>query len=50
MSFVEQSSPSNNDTAIIWVADEDGGADDYEIAMDWRWESWSNENDLVECC
>lgn len=50
MSVVEQPNPSNNYTAIIGVADKNGGVDDYEIEMDLRWESRSDENDLVECC
>jgi hypothetical protein len=36
VSVVQQPNPSNNYTAIIKIDDEKGGADDYEIEMEWR--------------
>jgi len=36
VSVVQQPNPSNNYTAIVKIDDEKGGADDYEIEMEWR--------------
>jgi hypothetical protein len=36
VSVVQQPNQSNNYTAIIKIDDEKGGADDYEIEMEWR--------------
>ena len=36
VSVVQQPNRSNNYTAIVKIDDEKGGADDYEIEMEWR--------------
>jgi hypothetical protein len=36
VSVIEQPNQSNNYTAIIKIVDDKGGADDYEIEVDWR--------------
>jgi hypothetical protein len=36
VSVVQQPNQSNNYTAIVKIDDEKGGADDYEIEMEWR--------------
>jgi hypothetical protein len=36
VSVVQQPNQSNNYTTIVKIDDEKGGADDYEIEMEWR--------------
>ena len=36
VSLIAQPNQSNNYTAMIKIVDDKGGADDYEIEMDWR--------------
>ena len=36
VSVVQQPNQSNNYTAIVKIDDDKGGADDYEIEMEWR--------------